>query len=289
LEVRVEAECDARGCLLVERSVAVGFQRMRCGIKLQDQGSLGEEAIRTLIAAAEHSSVIMQIAAQWLTVQTEIENRRCRSGDGCCCKPRRTWFDANPMIRRDCHAGNHSSSSPLSRSRCRQRQTAGGWSAGDYAVVGTTLQMSEEETLCEAVDCMPASGFSMLLPAMATRRSPRLGAGRSHVDHYVPALSSGGRIRASADERLRELFAARFRLDHDRVQGFVFRYRSTTHWLEVFRTAYGPMEKAFGALDRTKQESLAADLIALAERFNRATDGSLVAPSQYAGVVIRRR
>jgi hypothetical protein len=30
-------------------------------------------------------------------------------------------------------------------------------------------------------------------------------------------------------------------------------------------------------------------LIALAERFNRATNGSLVAPSQYAEVVIRRR
>ena len=30
LEVKVDAECDVRGCLLVERSVPVGFQRMRC-------------------------------------------------------------------------------------------------------------------------------------------------------------------------------------------------------------------------------------------------------------------
>jgi len=50
-----------------------------------------------------------------------------------------------------------------------------------------------------------------------------------------------------------------------------------------------PIVKAFGALDFTKQASLAADLIALAERFNGATDGSLVAPSQYAEVVIKRR
>ena len=91
------------------------------------------------------------------------------------------------------------------------------------------------------------------------------------------------------EERLRELFG--HRLDSITIErrDFVFRYRSAAHWLEVFRTFYGPIVKAFGALDGTKQESLAADLIALAERFNRATDGSLVAPSQYAEVVILRR
>jgi hypothetical protein len=49
------------------------------------------------------------------------------------------------------------------------------------------------------------------------------------------------------------------------------------------------MHKAFGALDSTKQEALAADLIALAQRFNRATDGSLVAPGEYLEVVITRK
>jgi len=89
--------------------------------------------------------------------------------------------------------------------------------------------------------------------------------------------------------RLRELFG--IRLDSIKIEckDFVFRYRSAAHWLEVFRTFYGPMVKAFGALDGTKQDSLAADLIALAERFNRATDGSLVAPGQYVEVVIKRR
>jgi SAM-dependent methyltransferase len=91
------------------------------------------------------------------------------------------------------------------------------------------------------------------------------------------------------EERLRDLFG--HRLDSIAIErrDFVFRYRSAAHWLEVFRTFYCPMVKAFGALDGTKQESLAADLVALAERFNRATDGSLVAPSQYAEVVILRR
>jgi len=43
------------------------------------------------------------------------------------------------------------------------------------------------------------------------------------------------------------------------------------------------------ALDAAHQESLAADLLALAEKFNRATDGTLVAPSEYVEVVIRRK
>jgi len=42
----------------------------------------------------------------------------------------------------------------------------------------------------------------------------------------------------------------------------------------VFRTYFGPMVKAFGALDAGKQEALAADMIAPTGRFNHAKDGS---------------
>jgi len=91
------------------------------------------------------------------------------------------------------------------------------------------------------------------------------------------------------EERLRELFGNRIDSIAIGRKHFVFRYHSPAHWLEVFRTFYGPMHKAFGALDATKQEALAADLIALAGRFNRATDGSLVAPGEYLEVVLTRK
>jgi hypothetical protein len=91
------------------------------------------------------------------------------------------------------------------------------------------------------------------------------------------------------EERLRELFGNRLDAIAIGRKHFVFRYHSPAHWLEIFRTYYGPMHKAFGALDATKQESLAADLIALAQRFNRATDGSLRAPGEYLEVVITRK
>lgn len=91
------------------------------------------------------------------------------------------------------------------------------------------------------------------------------------------------------EERLRELFGERIaKLDAVR-QNFVFRYRTPQHWLETFRTYYGPMNKAFGAVNAAQQESLAADLIQLVQQFNRATDGAMLVPSEYLEVVIRRR
>jgi SAM-dependent methyltransferase len=91
------------------------------------------------------------------------------------------------------------------------------------------------------------------------------------------------------EERLRELFGSRVAALQAPRRHFVFRYRSPRHWLDTFRTYYGPMHKAFAALDAGKQESLAEDLLGLAQRFNSATDGSMVAPSEYLEAVIRLR
>lgn len=89
------------------------------------------------------------------------------------------------------------------------------------------------------------------------------------------------------EERLRELFGDRVSLQAAR-QHFVFRYRSPQHWLDTFRTYYGPMNKAFGAVAADRQGALAADLIGLAQRFNQAGEASMVVPSEYLEVVIRK-
>ena len=70
---------------------------------------------------------------------------------------------------------------------------------------------------------------------------------------------------------------------------FSFRYRSAQHWLTVFRGYYGPMLKAFAALDEAGQARLEADLLALVAQFNRAEDGTMVVPSEYLEIVIARR
>ena len=73
LEVKVDAECDVRGCLLVERTVPVGFQRMRCSVRLATREPIDEQTIKTLVAAAEHSCVVMQTLRHGVTVQTQVE------------------------------------------------------------------------------------------------------------------------------------------------------------------------------------------------------------------------
>jgi hypothetical protein len=73
------------------------------------------------------------------------------------------------------------------------------------------------------------------------------------------------------------------------ARNFVFRYRSPEHWLEVFKTYYGPTLKAFAALEPAAQSALASDLLALVGRFNRSGDGSMVVPSEYLQIVITRR
>ncbi len=107
------------------------------------------------------------------------------------------------------------------------------------------------------------------------------------IGRYLPPAAG---VKSPAlwgtEDRLRELFSPQARSIEIERKTFAFRYHNAAHWLEVFRTFYGPLHKAFAALDVGLQTSLAADLITLAEKFNRATDGTLVAPSEYIEVVI---
>ena len=72
-------------------------------------------------------------------------------------------------------------------------------------------------------------------------------------------------------------------------KNFVFRYKSPKHWVEIFRNYYGPVVKAFAAIDPEAREALEADLYALLDKFNVAEDGTLVVPSEYLEVVITKR
>jgi SAM-dependent methyltransferase len=86
------------------------------------------------------------------------------------------------------------------------------------------------------------------------------------------------------EARLKELFPGA-RIDASR-RHFVFRYRSTEHWLDVFRTYYGPINRAYAALDVARHAEFTAALHDLMNRVNRSGNGTLVAPSEYLEVVI---
>jgi ubiquinone/menaquinone biosynthesis C-methylase UbiE len=69
---------------------------------------------------------------------------------------------------------------------------------------------------------------------------------------------------------------------------FNFRYRSAAHFMDIFRTYYGPVHKAFLSLDETKQAALEADLLALIKSLDVATDGTMLVPSTYVEAVIHK-
>jgi ubiquinone/menaquinone biosynthesis C-methylase UbiE len=89
--------------------------------------------------------------------------------------------------------------------------------------------------------------------------------------------------------RLDEMFAAQASDIVAEPRMFVFRYRSPEHWLDVFKTFYGPMLKAFAALEPNAQGALTGDLLALVGQFNRASDGTMAVHSEYLEVVIKKR
>src|SRR3712207_4845160 len=71
-------------------------------------------------------------------------------------------------------------------------------------------------------------------------------------------------------------------------QVFNFRYRSPAHLLHVFKTYYGPTNRAFAALDAAKGAALEADITELLERTNRGGGDTLIVPSEYLEVVVTK-
>ena len=255
----------------------------------------------------------------------------------------------------------------------------GAWSSGDYAVVGTTLQIVGEQ-LCEALDLRAGQ---KVLDVAAGNGNVTLAAARRWCKvvstDYVPALLERGRERARADrldiefqqadaealpfaddmfDAVVSTFGVMFTPDQDRAgselvrvckpggkiglanwtpdgfigrlfktlgkhlpppagvkslalwgtgarisemfgtaaasikaepRNFMFRYRSPEHFVDIFKTYYGPMLKAFAALDEARQGGLRNDLLDLIATMNRAEDGTMVVPGEYLEIVIAKR
>src|ERR1700753_2741264 len=85
--------------------------------------------------------------------------------------------------------------------------------------------------------------------------------------------------------RLDELFGEEAISIKAESRMFNFRYRSPDHFLDVFKTFYGPVLKAFAALDAPGRESLRNDLHALIVRMNKSGDATMVVPSEYLEIV----
>ena len=86
------------------------------------------------------------------------------------------------------------------------------------------------------------------------------------------------------EARLRELFGDGISELRVQKRTFEFCWRSPEHWLEFFRTYFGPMKMAF---ERAGDDApaLEADLLELMRSHNQAGEKALVAPAEYLEVV----
>ena len=142
-----------------------------------------------------------------------------------------------------------------------RQQTA--WSAGDYAVVGTTLQIVGE-SLCEALDLRAGQ---KVLDVAAGNGNATLAAARRWCDvistDYVPALLERGRARAGA-----EGLAVQFR-------------EADAENLPFENEAFDVVVSTFGVMFTPNQEKAAAELVRVCKAGGKIglanwTPGSLI-------------
>jgi ubiquinone/menaquinone biosynthesis C-methylase UbiE len=107
--------------------------------------------------------------------------------------------------------------------------------------------------------------------------------------HVPPPAGALPPSRWGDEEQLRVLFDRALGQMQVTRQHFNFRYRSAAHFIDVFRTWYGPVHKAFAALAPEAANALESDLTALLNENNVGGGASLVVPSEYLEVVITRR
>ncbi|WP_170783154.1 class I SAM-dependent methyltransferase [Ruegeria lacuscaerulensis] len=107
--------------------------------------------------------------------------------------------------------------------------------------------------------------------------------------HVPPPAGVNSPAQWGSETWVQETFGGKCEITSFRRKTFMFRYRSAEHFLEYFRTFYGPMQKAFEALDTLGQAALRDDIMALIREFDVSTNDTLCIASEYAEIIAVRR
>jgi SAM-dependent methyltransferase len=108
------------------------------------------------------------------------------------------------------------------------------------------------------------------------------------IGKYVPPPAGlNSPLLWGTEARLQELFPSATKIEV-KTTNCVFRYLSPQHYVDIFRTYYGPMVRTFAALDEAGQAALTSDLIAMMNALNGGTDGTLNVPSEYLEIVVTK-
>ena len=111
---------------------------------------------------------------------------------------------------------------------------------------------------------------------------------RTTAKHVPPPPGVTSPLRWGTEPGLRELFGegiSDLKIEH---QMFRMRYPTPKAFVDYFRDNFGPTLTAFGALDDAGKAAYESDLIAMLNRQNEKTDGTLKTSSEYLQVVATR-
>jgi ubiquinone/menaquinone biosynthesis C-methylase UbiE len=106
--------------------------------------------------------------------------------------------------------------------------------------------------------------------------------------HAPPPPGVEPPIRWGTEERLRELFGVGISDLEIERRAMAMRYRSFEHFVDFFRTYFGPMKTAFARVGADGEEALVADLRDLVSSFDRGGDRGMIVDSDYLEVVAVR-
>jgi ubiquinone/menaquinone biosynthesis C-methylase UbiE len=109
------------------------------------------------------------------------------------------------------------------------------------------------------------------------------------VGRFVPPPAGVASPTAWGTEtRIVELFGPYARDIRTQRKPYVFRFLSAAHWIQIFRSFYGPVNRAFAALDAAGQESLHQALLQLLDSCDVGGGRGLVVPGDYLEAVIAK-
>ena len=106
--------------------------------------------------------------------------------------------------------------------------------------------------------------------------------------HAPPVASGASPFEWGTEQRLDDLFSAYGSIETAKKR-VALRARTPMDWVDKLRTSYAPVLKTFAAIDSTRQKSLRSELLELVQRFNRATDSSMLVDAEYLEIVVQRR
>jgi SAM-dependent methyltransferase len=107
--------------------------------------------------------------------------------------------------------------------------------------------------------------------------------------HVPPPAGITSPAKWGVPEHVSQLFGPGAAAIHVTTREFAFRYRSPEHFVDVFRAFYGPVHRAFAALEREAQDRLEHDMLDLVDEMNVSKDATMVVPGEYLEIVVIKR